>query len=69
MAERLTRHYLIEMRKETIKQCLEKKLKWKQGAEILGMHPKALSRLKRRYLEYGVVVLEGLKPGPKKGYA
>ncbi len=69
MAGRLTRHYLIEMRKETIKQCLEKKLKWKQGAEILGMHPKALSRLKRRYLEYGQAVLEGMKPGPKRGHA
>jgi len=69
MAGRLTRHYLIEMREKTINQCLEKKMKWKQGAEILSMHPKSFSRLKRKYLEYGRVVLEGRKPGPKKGHA
>lgn len=68
MGERLTRHYLIEMREKTIRQCVEKKMKWKQGAEILGMHPKALSRLKKRYLQYGRVVLEGKKPGPRSGY-
>lgn len=62
MAGRLTRHYLIEMREKTINQCLEKKMKWKQGAEILGMHPKSFSRLKRKYLQHGKVVLEGKKP-------
>lgn len=69
MAGRLTRHYLTEMKEKVIKECLEKKMRWKQGAKVLSMHPKALSRLKRNYLQYGRVVLEGRKPGPKKGHA
>ena len=69
MAGRLTRHYFVKMKEKIMKQCLEKKMKWKEGAEILSMHPKALSRLKRNYLKHGRVVLEGKKPGPKKGWA
>lgn len=38
---------------------------WKDAASILQMHAKALSRLKRRYLEFGDVALLGRKPGPK----
>ena len=38
---------------------------WKDAAQILQMHSKALSRLKRRYLAYGDVALLGRKPGPK----
>ena len=33
------------------------------------MHPKAFSRLKRNYLEYGMDALIPKKPGPKKGNA
>lgn len=69
MAKRLTQHYLINMREEVIKQCAGKKMKWKQGAEVLKMHPKALSRLKRNYFRYGRIVIEGRKPGPKCGKA
>lgn len=66
---RLTYNCLIEMREKVIKQCISKKMKWKDGAELLSMHPKALSRLKRRYLEEGRDALIGKKPGPKKGWA
>ena len=38
---------------------------WKDAAQILQMHSKALSRLKKRYLEYGDAALLGRKPGPK----
>lgn len=42
-------------------------MKWKVGARILGIHPKFLSRLKKKYLSHGGGVLTGRKPGPKQG--
>ena len=63
---RLPLHLLVEMKEKVIKQCLAKKMKWEDGAELLGMHPKALSRLKKKYLEEDKEVLVGRKPGPKK---
>jgi transposase InsO family protein len=68
MGERRSTHQLIYMKEKIINKCLDKKMKWKEGAELLGMHPKALSRLKKNYLEHGKCVLLGKKPGPKKGW-
>jgi len=53
------------MKKRTIERCFSKQMKWKEGAQLLGMHPKAFSRLKKNYLKYGEMVLVGRKPGPK----
>ena len=55
------------MKKQIIEDCINKRMKWKEGARILVMHPKALSRLKKNYLIHGECVLAGRKPGPKKG--
>ena len=53
------------MKKQLIERCLKRKMLWKDAAAILQMHAKALSRLKRRYLQYGDAALLGRKPGPK----
>lgn len=42
-------------------------MRWKDGARLLKMHPKSLSRLKKRYEESGECVLIGRKPGPRYG--
>ena len=55
------------MKKEIIKRCLKKELLCKDAAKILKMHPKAFSRLKKRFLEKGVMSLMPKKPGPKPG--
>jgi len=34
---------------------------------LLQMHPNAVSRLKKRYIEFGIDVLIPEKPGPKNG--
>jgi hypothetical protein len=57
------------MKESLINACLNKKMKWKDAAKVLNMHPKALSRLKKKYLKYGNSALLGKKPGPKKGIA
>ena len=62
---RSTQATLIAMKKSVIERCLHKQLAWKDGAAILCMHIKALSRLKRNYLRYGDIALIGRKPGPK----
>lgn len=41
-------------------------MKYKEGAQLLGIHPKSFSRLMRRYKCYGESVLMPAKPGPKK---
>jgi hypothetical protein len=60
-----TQTMLIEAKKTIIERCLKREMLWKDGATILRMHPKALSRLKRKYLEFGISALVGKKPGPK----
>ena len=57
------------MKKKVLIDYLERCMKWKDGARLLTMHPKALSRLKKRYLEFGESVLIGRKPGPRHGTA
>lgn len=63
---RNTQGEIIAMKKRILDECLAGKLKHKNGAGLLQMHPKAFSRLKKRYLQYGEAVLEPQKPGPKK---
>jgi hypothetical protein len=58
---------LLAMKKNILESCFKKEMKWKDGAALLGMHAKALSRLKKRYLAEGEVALTGRKPGPKSG--
>jgi transposase InsO family protein len=53
------------MKKQVIERCIAKTMRWKDGALLLSMHPKALSRLKRRYHAEGESALIGKKPGPK----
>lgn len=40
-------------------------MRWKDAAAILKLHPKSLSRLKKRYEQLGACALVGRKPGPK----
>ena len=63
---RNTHNQLISMKKEIFKRCLRKQMKWKEAAKILGIHPKSLSRLKKRYELLGDCALIGRKPGPKR---
>jgi len=53
------------MKKEILNSCIAKTMRCGAGAKLLQMHPKAFSRLKRRYAEHGAAVLEPAKPGPK----
>lgn len=62
---RSTQETLIAMKKQILDRCLRKEMKWKDAARILQMHSKAVSRLKRRYLEFGESALMPKKPGPK----
>ena len=55
------------MKKNVIESCTAKTMRWEDGARLLGMHPKALSRLKREWLRRGDAALAGAKPGPKPG--
>jgi transposase len=63
---RNTQGELIAMKKLIIENCLSKKMKCKDGAKLLQMHPKAFLRLKARYEKEGVQALIPKKPGPKK---
>ena len=65
MRHRSTHNTLIAMKQDIIERCLKKEMKWKVGASLLQMHPKALSRLKRRYLLAGKDALASKRPGPK----
>lgn len=64
---RKTQLQIMNVKKQIIEDCTKKRMKWKEGARILGMHPKALSRLKKNFAIHGETVLIGRKPGPKKG--
>ena len=63
---RNTQEALIAMKKQVLDSCLEKRMKSKDGAILLKMHPKAFLRLKARYIKEGVNILFYKKPGPKK---
>ena len=62
---RSTHVQLLTMKQELFKNCYRKKMKWKDAATILKLHPKSLSRLKKRYEALGDCALIGRKPGPK----
>lgn len=66
---RNTQGELIVMKQRIIEGCIKKELKCKEGAKLLQMHPKAFSRLKKRYLKYGLQSLIPKKTGPKKRIA
>lgn len=67
MKTRNTQEELIMLKKRLLNKCIERKMKQKDAAKLIGMHPKAFSRLKRKYLEHGIVALVPRKPGPKQG--
>jgi len=62
---RNTQGELIAMKKQILDNLIERKLNRKQAAGLMQMHPNAVSRLKKRYIEFGVDVLIPEKPGPK----
>lgn len=64
---RNTQEELIMFKQYIFNQCIQRRMKHADGAVALTMHPKAFSRLKRRYLEYGIATLVPKKPGPKAG--
>lgn len=66
MRTRNTLDQLIAMKKEIIDSCIAKERKHKEGAKLLKRHPKAFSRLVKRYKEEGVDALIPKKPEPKK---
>jgi len=57
------------MKKEILDNCVNKKIKYINGAKFLKMRPKAFLPLKSRYQEFGEPVLAPQAPGPKKLYA
>lgn len=63
---RNTQGELIAMKKQIIEKYLNRQLKCRDGANLLKMHPKAFSRLKSRYLQFGETALMPRKPGPKR---
>lgn len=68
MPRRNTQEALIAMKKEILDSCIARKMKCKDGAKILKLHPKSFSRLKRRYIEDGEAALVTKPTGPKNGF-
>lgn len=64
---RNTQEELITMKKEILDKCINKEILCKVGANMLKMHAKSFSRLKKNYLEKGIDALMPKKPGPKSG--
>lgn len=54
------------MKKRILDKLIARELNRSQAAGFLSMHPNAVSRLKKRYLEQGESVLMPEKPGPKR---
>jgi len=67
MPRRNTQETLITMKKEILDSCISRKMKCLEGAKLLNMHPKSLSRLKKDYIEKGEAALIPKPPGPRKG--
>jgi len=66
---RTTQTQLLMTRRNILDNCIQKRIKCKEGAELLGMHEKSFLRLKARYSRYGDTALLGRKPGPRNGTA
>lgn len=64
---RNTQEETIMLKKNIIDHCLARNMLCKDGAKLLVMHPKAFSRLKKKYYKEGISALVPKKPGPKKG--
>ena len=64
---RNTQEETIMLKKNIIDRCLARNMLCKDGAKLLVMHSKAFSRLKSKYIKYGIPALVGKKPGPKEG--
>ena len=64
---RTTQTQLLHMKKKILERYIGKELTREAAASLLGIHPNALSRLKKRYQEYGESALLGRKPGPRRG--
>jgi transposase len=64
---RNTQGELIAMKQSVIEKTLTKEIKCKDAAELLHMHNKAFSRLRKNYKIYGIQALIPEKPGPKEG--
>lgn len=68
MTTKDTKHNLMLVKKNILDRYIKKVLSRSEAAELLSMHPNAVSRLKDNYLEYGDGVLSGRKPGPKSNF-
>jgi len=64
---RNTQGELIAMKKQVLDKLLIHELTRTQAANLMQMHPNAVSRLKKRYIEHGLDILMPEKPGPKNG--
>jgi len=62
---RNTQGELLAMKQAILDRCISKELKCRDGAQLLKMHPKSFSRLKKRYLQEGKASLVPRKTGPK----
>jgi len=62
---RNTQGELIAMKKQILDKLIARELTRIQAANLMQMHPNAVSRLKKRYKEYGTDALIPEKPGPK----
>jgi len=58
---------LIAMKKQVLDKMIFREITRSQAAELLSMHPNAVSRLKKDYVEKGEDALVPKPPGPKKG--
>lgn len=67
MARRNTQEELIMLKKTILDKYIAKEMTRKDAGHILKMHPNAVSRLKKNYLEHGIPALVPKKPGPKSG--
>jgi len=64
---RNTQEELIMLKKNVLDKHIQRELTRKDAANLLQMHPNAVSRLKKRYKEHGIAALMPQKPGPKAG--
>ena len=64
---RNTQGELIAMKKQVLDKLITRELTRSQAANLMQMHPNAVSRLKKRYIEHGADILIPEKPGPKGG--
>jgi transposase len=62
---RNTQEELIMLKKQVLDRFIRRSLSRKDAGALLSMHPNAISRLKKRYLKYGISSLMPKKPGPK----